>query len=199
MFRLSGSTVRIAHEYLRAALKPGGAAVDATVGNGHDTLFLAGLVAPGGRVYGFDLQEEAIKKTARLVTDHGYSKIVTLFNQGHENMNRFVPEKVNGIIFNLGYLPGGDHTVVTKPDTTVKAVREGLDLLAEGGIMCIVVYTGHQGGQEEQDKLEYLLNGLDKSRYCASKIHFFNREQAPYPILIEKNQIRSCHENTKTS
>ncbi|WP_418792388.1 class I SAM-dependent methyltransferase [Phosphitispora sp. TUW77] len=186
MFDLFNNTVNIAHNYLKTIVKPGGVAVDATVGNGNDTLFLAGLVGIHGRVYGFDIQHEAIIKTSEALAEKGLLDITMLFELGHENMGRVITEPVDAVVFNLGYLPGGDHSIVTSPQTTLKAVAEGLSLLKAGGIMCIIIYTGHPGGLEEQECLESYLEGLNKKNYCVCKIDFLNRNKAPFLIVIEK-------------
>ncbi len=178
--------MNIAHDYLRAVLKPGKVAVDATLGNGNDTLFLAGLVGRDGRVYGFDIQPEAISRTAEAVAEKGFSDSVTLFLQGHEDMVKFVPEPVDAVVFNLGYLPGGNHSIVTTPETTVRAVTGALKLLKPGGLICIVVYTGHPGGPEEQFRLEACLSRLDKKDFCVGKIDYINRNNAPFLIVVEK-------------
>ncbi|MBU7007670.1 class I SAM-dependent methyltransferase [Phosphitispora fastidiosa] len=186
MFNLFRSTVNIAHGYLKTVVKPGGVAVDATVGNGSDTLFLAGLVGLNGRVYGFDIQPEAIRRTTEAVIENGYSELVKLFEQGHENMGDFINEPVDAVVFNLGYLPGGDHNIVTAPETTLTGVIAGLNLLKPGGVMCIVMYTGHSGGPEEQERLESYLRHLDKKLYYVCKIDFLNRNKAPFLLVVEK-------------
>ncbi len=187
MFRILKNTVLIAHDYLKSCLHQGGVAVDATVGNGYDTLYMAQLVSPTGRVYGFDIQEQAVQTTAELVAKNGYSGIVKLFQASHECLSDYVAEPVDAIVFNLGYLPGGDHRIITRPDSTIKAVREGLALLNPAGIICLVVYTGHPGGREEQQALEEFLQSLDKKEFCTGKLVFLNREKAPYLIIIEKS------------
>ncbi len=187
MFRQLRNTVAMAHEYLGSTLGPGGVGVDATVGNGNDTLFMARLVGSDGRVYGFDIQEKAIQATVDLIAKNGYMDVVRLFHTGHENMGDCVTEPVDAVVFNLGYLPGGDHGIVTAPASTVQGVRQGLALLRPGGLMCIVVYTGHSGGEEERQAVEGFLQKLDKKEYCVGKLDFLNRERAPYLIVIEKS------------
>jgi len=171
---------------LAERLRPGDVAVDATVGNGNDTLVLARLVSPGGRVYGFDIQEAALAKASDMISRHGLLDVVTLIHRGHETMCEYFTEKVDAIVFNLGYLPGGDHNITTNPATTVRALENGLGLLNPGGVICIVVYTGHQGGKEEQRQLEAYLGGLDKKEFCVGKLDFLNRGSAPFLIIIEK-------------
>lgn len=186
MFKFFKNTVAIAHSYMEAVVKSGSIVVDATVGNGNDTLFLAKLVGQEGKVYGFDIQEQAIKATQNLISENSL-KNVLLFNAGHENMSEYVHEPVDLIVFNLGYLPGGDHSIVTNAESTLLAVTEGLKILKPGGLMCIVVYIGHEGGLKEKIMLEDYLIKLDKKDFCVGKINYLNREKAPYLILVEKN------------
>lgn len=187
MFSGFQPTVQLAHRWLDDFLLPGATAVDATVGNGYDTLYLARKVGPDGRVFGFEIQEQALHNTAEMLKNEGFQENVKLFHTGHENMAEYIKGEVNVIIFNLGYLPGGDHSIVTRPNTTVRAVTDGLDLLKNGGVICLVIYTGHPGGEEEELHLEQFLRGLDKQRFCVTKLNFLNRNKAPYIIMVEKS------------
>lgn len=141
----------IAHLLVKRCLAPGGHAVDATVGNGHDTCFLAGLVGPGGRVDGFDIQPEAIARTREKTT--GFPQ-VHLHHLGHEFMGERVPEPVEVVMFNLGYLPSGDKSVITVPSSTLAALDAAVALLKEGGLLVVVVYPGHDGGAEEATEVD---------------------------------------------
>src|SRR4051812_36875452 len=119
-----------ARTLLEKAVKPGDSVVDATVGNGHDTVFLAGLAGENGKVYGFDIQESAINKTRKKLSEQGLASRVELFHTGHENIQESMAGiQVSGAIFNLGYLPGSDKAVVTRPETTIPAVRQLFDML----------------------------------------------------------------------
>lgn len=175
----------LVHELVSRRLHPGDAAIDATVGNGHDTLFLAHCVGPAGRVDGFDIQLEAIAAT-RLRTD-GLPQ-VRLHACGHETMAELVTGPVSAVLFNLGYLPSGDKDVVTRRDTTLAALDSSLALLAEQGILSVVVYPGHPGGREEADAVEawFLAQGakLRVVRYGA----FGHRgdKEPPYLLAAER-------------
>ena len=141
-----------AHELLGEALREGDLAIDATAGNGHDVAFLAEQVGSSGKVYAFDLQNEAIEATARLLKEKGVEN-VELHQCGHERMEEALPSEifgqVTGVTFNLGYLPGGDKSVVTQAATTLMALRLSMDLLRPGGLLVVVAYRGHPGGSEE--------------------------------------------------
>ncbi len=148
------------HELVSRRLRPGHAAVDATVGNGHDTLFLARCVGPGGRVEGFDIQPEAIaaarSRTAGLPQ-------VRLHCRGHEHMGEIAAGPVEAVLFNLGYLPSGDKRVITRSDTTLAALDAALGLLSPSGLLSVVVYPGHPGGGEESDAVEAWFRGRARS------------------------------------
>ena len=135
---------------LRPAIKPGDWVVDATVGNGHDTLWLAHLVGPEGRVFGFDVQPDALAEAAQRV--RGLPQ-VTLILGGHERLSELLPANAKGritaVMFNLGYLPGADKSIVTTAITTLTAIKHGLNYLAIGGQITLVLYPGHFRGAEE--------------------------------------------------
>jgi len=182
-----GSAVYLAQMFLSQVLGSGGTGIDATAGNGYDTLFLASLVGPRGKVYAFDIQPIALQNTRLLLEQHGYAERVQLLQAGHEEMEKFVSSPVDAVIFNLGYLPGGDHGVTSRAGTTVKAVRTALNLLRPGGRVSIVVYTGHPGGKDEYLRLEEMTSALDGRHFHVLKIDFLNRSQrAPSVIVIEK-------------
>lgn len=143
----------LAHARLAAHLRAGDRAVDATAGNGHDTVFLAEQVGAGGRVWAFDIQRQALEATQRRLRDRGLEGRVSLVSAGHETLAEHLPRHARGglaaVMFNLGYLPGGDHRLVTRPETTQAALSAAWRLLAPGGLISLMVYRGHAGGREE--------------------------------------------------
>lgn len=132
--------------------------MDATVGNGHDTCFLAEQVGEHGRVLGLDIQEAALRVTRSRLEQAGLADRVTLVQSGHERLERVLPEAMRGrlrvVMFNLGYLPGGDHALVTKPETTLTALSVALGHLLPDGVISLMVYRGHSGGDEEYRAIE---------------------------------------------
>lgn len=187
MSRGLGSAVYLAHLLLAESLAEGGSAVDATAGNGNDTLFLARQVGPGGKVYSFDIQREALQATGELLRHNDLADRVALIQAGHEEMEKLVPGPVDAVIFNLGYRPGGDHSVRTSARTTLQALESALKLLKPGGRAGLVIYTGHPGGREECDCLEKMTSTLDGRLYRVIKINFLNRAaSAPVVIVVEK-------------
>ncbi|MGA8944259.1 MAG: class I SAM-dependent methyltransferase [Thermoactinomyces sp.] len=179
-----------AHHWAAKALKPGGIAIDATVGNGHDTLFLAQQAGPDGQVFGFDIQEQAIANTSQLLMQHNQHHQVKLFHCSHHELEKKIPEqlagKVHVVMFNLGYLPRGDHQLVTKPDTTLKALESAVRYLMPGGLATVALYTGHPGGQTEADQVIGWASNLPTRQYQVMWQQFINRHQAPSLLIIEK-------------
>ncbi len=153
----------LAHARLAQMLAPGDIAIDATAGNGHDTLFLARQVGPAGRVHAFDIQARALAATRERLAAASLTGRVTLYQAGHEQMRERLPPGLDGqvaaVTFNLGYLPGGDHALVTRPDTTLAALDQAVTLLRPGGLLSVLVYRGHAGGQEEAEAVAGWLQG----------------------------------------
>jgi predicted methyltransferase len=184
------SLVALAHQAVAAVLAPGDIAIDATVGNGHDTLFLAQQVGINGKVYGFDIQEAALDSAWQRLLAAGETAQVALYHAGHEAMAVLLPETVAGrvraVMFNLGYLPGGDKQRTTGTSTTLAAVQAALSLLAPGGVISLLAYTGHPGGREETEQLKAWLAYLPRDLFAVSvTVPPGAAENAPQWILIE--------------
>jgi tRNA A58 N-methylase Trm61 len=160
----------------------GDTVIDATVGNGYDTLFLAELVGDNGLVYGFDIQKEAVQFTRERLKASGMDKRVRLVCDGHERMDRYITGMVKAAVFNLGYLPGGCHRITTLTDTTLTAVNKSLEMLLPGGIVVIAVYCGHSEGQREENVLREFVSGLDAHSYMAVSVRTENQKNNP-PVL----------------
>ena len=157
--------------------------IDATVGNGYDTLYLAGKVGNTGRVYGFDVQKEAVAATRSRLEEAGLSGRCRLILDSHENVDLYVSEPVDGVMFNLGWLPGTEHAVTTHAESTLKAVGKCLVLLKKGGLMTICVYPGHPEGEREKNALLDWARALDDSVFDARVTEYLNIGKRP-PLLI---------------
>jgi len=180
-----------AHLFASRAVQPGGVAVDATIGNGHDTVMLAREVGDKGTVYGFDVQEEALASTRRRLRADGRREPVTLVQAGHEDMGTHIPDRHHGrvgaVTFNLGYLPGSDSACITRPRTTLAALNTALELLRPGGVVTIVAYTGHDGGAQETAAVEEWGAARPPSRFNALSYTFPNQQNDPPRLFaIEK-------------
>lgn len=191
-----GSAVHLAQVLIGEKLKRGHVSVDATAGKGNDTLFLARLVGPTGKVYAFDIQEEALSRTASLLKRNDLYDRVELVCAGHEKILDYVPCTVDAVMYNLGFLPGGDQSITTGQETTLSSINAALSLLRKGGRISLVIYTGHPGGQEEYEAVEKYTSMLDSLQYRVIRINFLNRAaNAPVLIMIEKGGL-SCESGT---
>lgn len=199
-------TVSVAMTITRSYLREGDTAIDATCGNGHDTLALAQAVGRNGRILAIDLQEEAILASKGLLSAHQIDNVD--FVQGSfvhleehwrawmENMERGMtaetvdtaetpetPSNPRAIIFNLGYLPGGDKKVTTRTEDTLLAVQQALSIIAPGGIVTLVLYPGHEEGAREREALLEFAKELPASRFHAAYVGFPNQKKNPPEIL----------------
>lgn len=173
--------------FLEKIIEKGDVVIDATMGNGYDTVYLGNLVGENGKVYAFDVQEEALKSTRKKVIRDNMEDRVELILDGHENLDKYVKESVSCIVFNLGYLPRAKHVIITKPDTTLEAIKKGLNLLKPNGIMSIAAYIGHEGGLEEKNHICEYLDSLDQKEYNVLHMEFTNQiNNPPQLILVEK-------------
>ncbi len=166
---------------------PGSTVIDATMGNGYDTVFLNSLVGPEGKVFAFDIQEESIQNTSRRLRDSGVSTNVQLILDTHASLSKWVEVPVRLIMFNLGYLPGKNKTLCTTADTTRDALLDGLELLDPTGIILVINYRGHPLGKQEQVMLDQFLPTLDQKTYSTACLQFLNQQNEPPALyIIEK-------------
>ncbi|TGB02151.1 tRNA (mnm(5)s(2)U34)-methyltransferase [Halobacillus salinus] len=180
-----------AHSLMKDSLKDGDIAVDGTCGNGHDTLFLANLTGESGHVYGFDIQPAAIENTKERLNEHNMLSRATLIHDSHSKIGHYLSDEHRGQvqagIFNLGYLPGSDKSIVTKPEETIASVKEMLNQLRSGGLIVLVVYHGHPGGKEEKEALLRYVESLEQKEVRALQYGFINqRNTPPFIIALEK-------------
>lgn len=173
--------------FLEKIINKGDVVIDATMGNGYDTVYLGGLVGETGKVYAFDIQEEAIVSTRKKVERDCMADRVELILDGHENLDKYIKEEVSCVVFNLGYLPRAKHIVITKPDTTLEAIKKSISLLKPNGIISIAAYIGHEGGLEEKNYICDYLNNLDQNQFNVLHMQFTNQiNNPPQLILVEK-------------
>ncbi len=181
--------IQYAQTLLEMSITEGDIAVDATAGNGHDTLFLANLVGDNGYVYAFDVQKEAVDATLHRLLDNALEHRAIVLRDGHENVAKYVTKPVAGAIFNLGYLPGSNHDIVTMPNTTIQALESLLKLLKVGGIIVLVVYHGHEGGKEERDEVISYVSGLPQKFIHVLRYEFINQKNDP-PFIIALEKVK---------
>lgn len=193
------NVVHWGHDLLTEVLNDGDLAVDLTAGNGHDTLALCRMTGEAGQVIACDVQEQALTATGerlqqtqiewRLHTEAKQLRAqagVDLLKMDHAQISAVLPGSPKGIVANLGYLPGGDQSLVTRPETTLAALKSCCELLARGGRMAVVVYPGHVGGAEEAAGVTEFFAGLDTARFQVLQLCICNRPQAPFLMMTEK-------------
>lgn len=174
---------------LEDVISEGDTVIDATMGNGYDTKYLAQKVGENGVVYSFDVQEEAIKSTKKRLEKENLLNRVNLVLDGHENIDIYVKDEVSCVLFNLGYLPRAKHQIITKPDTTLQAIKKSLNLLKSHGVISIAIYTGHEGGMDECNAVFDYVSKLDQSNFNVLNCNFVNQvNNPPRLILIEKKK-----------
>lgn len=177
------NALEFARDLCRKKLNIGDIAVDATMGNGHDTVLMGQLVGEKGKVYSFDIQESALINTKKVVDENKLLADIKLILDGHENMDEYITDKVKVIMFNLGYLPKGEHGITTKVDTTLIAVKKSMQLLKKGGIIALVIYHGHEEGKAEKNALEDFASSLNQKEYSVVRFEFINQINNP-PLFI---------------
>lgn len=177
------------HDLIKQTVSEGDYAIDATLGNGHDTLFLAELVGATGKVFGFDIQKEAIESSKERLEQHNLLQQVEFIHAGHEQMASYFPEdqQASVVMFNLGYLPKGDKNIVTKAETTVAAIKQALSLIKKDGFVSIMVYYGHPGTNGEKEAVDELVRAIPQENYEVLSYKFVNQiNNPPYLYLIKR-------------
>lgn len=177
----------LAQHWVSSCLQQGAHAIDATAGNGHDSLFLAQCVGNNGRIDAFDIQTEALDTTKKRLAEGGFSECLHCHPVSHCRMAEFVSTPVQAIMFNLGYLPGGDHKLTTKTEDSLQAIHTAFNLLDLGGILCVMCYPGHEEGKKESDAVEQLFRTLPQSHWRAMSARSINAPRhAPFTLAALK-------------
>jgi tRNA1(Val) A37 N6-methylase TrmN6 len=147
------SLTKLAHGKIAGIIDTGDRLIDATAGNGFDTLFLAQQTGASGKVYAFDIQPQAITNTRQKLIEYGLSNQVELFCHSHADMQTILAQNLKNqirvVMFNLGYLPGSDKSCITQTDSTLAALHQAGELLMPGGLLSVMLYPGHAGGELE--------------------------------------------------
>ena len=189
---------RLAGDWIIGAIGNGSIAIDATVGNGYDTLFLAHAVGSSGQVIGFDVQKAALKNASELLRFTGMIDRVRLILGCHSGIEDYLRNgrPIQVAMFNLGYLPRGDRSIVTRAATTLAAIDGLLRHLSSGGRVTILSYRGHSGGPEEYEEVKRYLDSATNVlvREIAGQS---DSEIAPRLFLVEKNRIKSEHDASR--
>ncbi len=188
------------HALLASILAPGDLAVDLTAGRGVDSLFLWQQVAPGGKVLAFDIQRAALTQTEERLRQSAvpvHSPVsdpaaltaapgVALVAACHSRLAEFLQTPARVVIANLGYLPGGDRSVLTRPGTTLAALHQAAEGLATGGRLAVVVYPGHPGGATETAEVTSWFAVLDSRRWEVLQLAVPNRQRVPLLLVAQR-------------
>ncbi len=184
------NVIKASRAFLSLYIKEGDIVIDATCGNGNDTLFLANVVGETGIVYGFDVQAEAINNTMTLLEKNNI-KNVEIVHDSHCAMKKYVEKylkEISGVVFNLGYLPSGENKkITTTAVSTIDAIKTSLEILKVSGIILLAVYVGHEEGLSESIELDKYLKTISPREATVLKYKIINRKNAPYIIIIQKN------------
>ena len=174
--------------FIEEQVKEGDICIDATMGNGNDTLLLSRLAGPDGQVLAFDIQEQALQAARQKLLRENAPANYTLFLESHTHMADHVkPDSVSCIVFNFGYLPGGDHKLATTYQTSIEAIGKGLGILKHGGMMSLCIYSGGDTGFEEKEKILEYIKGLPGREYTVIVNEYYNRKNCPpMPVFIFK-------------
>jgi len=179
MYKYVNDINELAHNIIKLHYNSCNIAVDATLGNGYDTDFLASFF---NKVFSFDIQKSS--------TDNYLSKSrdnVVVINDSHVNLELYIKEKIDVIVYNLGYLPGSSKEVTTKCNSTLTSIKIALKLLVPGGMLLAVMYPGHREGKKESEAILEFAGNLSKKEFGVMLHTFINREKAPQLVIIEKS------------
>ncbi len=174
----------LVHHKAGLIIREGDSVIDATAGNGFDTVFLAEKVGFTGHVYAFDIQEEALARTAEILREKELQSRVTLIKADHKTLADHVRVPVSFIMYNLGYLPGGNRQITTKVHSTADSVKQALNMLKPGGMITIVLYPGHPEGRLEKEALLPICKNLSPSVYTVLHVMALNQANDPPELLV---------------
>ncbi len=177
--------------FLASHIKEGDTVADFTMGNGHDTLWLAEQVGKSGHVYAFDIQKAALEQTESRLREAGVEQRCSLIFDSHENSEQYIREPLNASVFNLGWLPGSDRTLTTRHESTMKAVDAAIRLCAPDGIVLVAVYPGHPEGEREGILLSERLSSLNRRAFSVTQFRILNSPTSPFFFAIESTGKRN--------
>lgn len=184
------NTLGLSHKVIADFVSEGSFCIDATAGNGKDTEFLCRLVGSSGSVLALDIQNAAVTSTRKRLESCGLSDIAKIVCDCHSNMLSYAEkDSADAVMFNLGWLPGGDHMIFSKPETTIKAIKSAMEIIKPGGVISICIYYGKECGYEERDALLEFFPTIDNITYTVLVSNFVNRKgDVPIPVFIFKNR-----------
>ena len=178
--------------FIRQQVQEGDFCIDATMGNGNDTLLLSQLCGKSGKVLAFDIQQEALDATRIYLSEHGIADPertnIRLICDSHTEIDRYlaeVPGEISAFVFNLGFMPGRDKTIMTTEDTSLPAIKKAINLVKTGGIVSVMAYSGHKEGEAECAAIYEFLKTLPSKKYHVAYVHMINQKKtAPSLFLV---------------
>jgi 16S rRNA C1402 N4-methylase RsmH len=186
------SATRVAHLLMAERLSPGDRCIDATAGNGHDTVFLRQKTGERGLVAAIDIQAVAIESTRNLLRQQGLETGCRLIKGDHAQLLSLLGNDwlaaARVICFNLGYLPGGDKQHATQSASTLAALQAALAFLAPGGLLAVTAYPGHREGASESEAVAAFMSELATNGYFVNSWSGLSTAK-PAPVLYV---VRSC-------
>lgn len=177
------NAVSLSHLIVQSYIPTAKIIVDMTCGNGHDTEFLARQMDPESVLYAFDIQTRAVETTKKRIRDAGLAGSQIRVQCGsHDILLEQVEGQPDIILFNLGYLPKGDHSLHTKKEITIKAIQIGLHKIAKNGIIIVAAYPGTEAGRKESEAVQDMLGSLLQQQFHVSRWQPLNEVNEP-PVL----------------
>lgn len=192
-FSLFCSHIDLAHKMWKELVKPGDKVIDATCGNGQDTKVLAklALTEDSGEIFAIDIQHSAIESSKKALSQEFSQELMArifFFERCHATFpEHILPQSIKLIVYNLGYLPGGNKTLTTESDTSLKSIINAQNLLQEGGLISVTCYPGHESGKYEEAKILEYITSLDPKIWSCSHNRWINRKNSPSLALIQKS------------
>lgn len=179
MFKYVADISELSHHIVTEFLDNKENAIDGTLGNGYDTDFLSENFK---NVYSFDIQQEACDAYRDKNLEN-----VNVICDSHHKLKEYITEEIDCIMYNLGFLPGGNKHITTIHEYSLKSIQDGLELLRSGGLMTICIYRGHDEGKIEESCILEYLETLPKSKYGVMLHSFLNRSKvSPMLVVVEK-------------
>ena len=180
------TAVKFVQDFLAARLAQPRLCIDATCGNGGDTAFLCRLSSPEGRVLGFDIQPEAITSTRTRLEKQGLTAELTC--DSHANLLQYVrPGTADIVMFNFGWLPGADHGVFSRAQSSIPALEAALEALRPGGVLSAILYSGKVIGSDEKTEILQWMRSRPLKQCTALVCGFANwADTAPLPCFLLK-------------
>jgi len=175
---------------MQNTLYEGATVVDCTLGNGNDTLYAKELIGETGKVYGFDIQQTALDKSKDLLVSKGYDSNVEFILDGHEHLDQYIEEEVDLVMFNLGFLPGGNKEITTNANKTIEALKKAFQILKSCGIITMIFYPGHEEGKNELIKILEALKMVSQKEFDIHHGKFINQVNNPPEYVVIQKKTR---------